>query len=767
MVQAMKSPTRYSIVMTLAAVLLAAPRAGAQQAAPSISYVYPAGAQRGTTVQVTIGGQRLGRVTDVPIWGSGVKAAAIQTPRPIAQRDVEELRTQLQTLTRQGGGKGSKPTDMTAEERGQARQIAETLAAFARRREAPALGETLTLEITVDADAAPGPRELRVQTPQGLSNPLVFCVGSLKEANALPARASEVLAATGSIKFPRMRKWLPPAKGTTDVALPVVLNGQIIPGEVDRYAFDASKGQRIVVAVAARELVPYLADAVPGWFDPAVAIYDAQGNELAWADDDRFRPDPVLCCQIPADGRYFLDIRDALYRGREDFVYRAAVGELPLITSVFPLGGQAAAQTPMQWQGWNLPTVSPPADEQPGLHPIAQSVQEIGAAHLLFATDTLPECMEQPPTDSSVPLARRAQNVTLPIVVNGHIQQPGEWDVYGFHGRAGQQVVAEVQARRLGSPMDSVLRLTDAEGKTLALNDDFADPLSGLVTHQADSLLSVALPADGLYYVQLADVQGKAGDAYAYRLRISGPRPDFGLLVTPSAVSIRGGAAMPITVTAVRRDGFAGAIPLSLNGAPKGFSLAGGLIPAGQDKIRVTVTAPTTSEDGPMVVRLEGRAEIGGQQVVRRALAAEDMMQAFGYQHLVPVGDLKLCVTEPRRLRWLRQSSWIAAGDSPLTIPAGGTASMEVSLPAGSAGGQISLDLSDPPPGVTMETVTGEGRIRQLLFRADGQAAKPGLQGNLIVNVLMEQAPQGNDKGKSKPRRISVGTLPALAFQVR
>ena len=36
-----------------------------------------------------------------------------------------------------------------------------------------------------------------------------------------------------------------------------------------------------------------------------------------------------------------LEIGDALSRGREDFVYRLTVGELPLIESVFPLGATA------------------------------------------------------------------------------------------------------------------------------------------------------------------------------------------------------------------------------------------------------------------------------------------------------------------------------------------------------------------------------------------------------------------------------------------
>ena len=140
-----------------------------------------------------------------------------------------------------------------------------------------------------------------------------------------------------------------------DISCRSTLNGQIPPGGVDRYRFSARKGQRLVVAVSARELIPYLADAVPGWFQAAVAIYDSKGSELAYADHYRFQPDPVLCCKIPKNGQYVLEIRDTLYRGREDFVYRVAVGDLPFVTSIFPLGGQAGTQTTVALEGLESP----------------------------------------------------------------------------------------------------------------------------------------------------------------------------------------------------------------------------------------------------------------------------------------------------------------------------------------------------------------------------------------------------------------------------
>ena len=149
-----------------------------------------------------------------------------------------------------------------------------------------------------------------------------------------------------------------------EITLPAVVNGQILPGAVDRYRLSARKGQRLVVAAAARELIPYIADAVPGWFQATLALYDAQGKELAYVDDYRFHPDPVLYYVIPADGKYAIEIKDAIYRGREDFVYRITVGELPFMTSIFPLGGPAGQQATVEAKGWNL-AARPLHDRQP------------------------------------------------------------------------------------------------------------------------------------------------------------------------------------------------------------------------------------------------------------------------------------------------------------------------------------------------------------------------------------------------------------------
>jgi hypothetical protein len=411
------------------------------------------------------------------------------------------------------------------------------------------------------------------------------------------------------------------------------------------------------------------------------------------------------------------------------------------VTSAFPLGGRAGSKTTVHLTGWNLPANKMTIDAK---HPLANPAA--------FMVDTLPEAFEKEPNNSQ----STAQRVKLPIIVNGRIDRPGDWDVFRFQGRAGEAIVAEVYARRLDSPLDSVLKLTDAKGTQLAFNDDYDDPGAGLETHHADSRILTTLPANGTYYLYLGDAQQKGGAEYAYRLRIGAPRPDFDLRVTPSSINVSGGLTVPIAVHALRKDGFSGDIALALKGAPKGFTLIGGLLPAGRDEVRLTLTVPPQPQPEPLSLILEGRATIQGREVARLAVPADDMMQAFAYRHLVPASDLKVAV---RRGAMLRTPIQVTSRE-PLEIPAGGIARFQVRVPPVLT--KIQFELSDPPEGIELRQVGTE-----LVLQCDAAKAKPGLKGNLIVNISAERVAQpANGSPQANRQRVSLGTLPAVPFEI-
>src|SRR5581483_1862122 len=196
--------------------------------------------------------------------------------------------------------------------------------------------------------------------------------------------------------------------------------------------------------------------------------------------------------------------------------------------------------------------------------------------------------------------------------------------------------------------------------------DDTDDKGDGLNTQHADSYVRATLPSSGTWYVILADAQHQGGPEYGYRLRLTQPRPDFELRVTPASLNVRG-PTVPLTVYALRKDGFSNDIAITLRDAPPGFTLSGARIPANEDHVRLTLSVISRGSLDPMDIRLQGRATIGGQEIVRPCVPAEDMMQAFAYHHLVPAHEMKLAVAG----RWGPAALIKIATHDPVKIPIG------------------------------------------------------------------------------------------------
>ncbi len=802
-------------VAWFASVVSAATAQPAAQREPHIGYLYPAGSRAGATVEVLAGGQALKGASGVHVSGSGVTAQVVRhVPplRPLDKEMMDELRERLAArwgeqypgmaaLGGFGTGRRNQATKAAATTATTSRSQTTTDARAAlpakgkgraqglpdhplihrleqlnprefafvirdlrdrdKRQQNMQIAETLILRVTVAPGTSPGVRELRIVTPNGLTNPLRFEVGN----------EPEVLE-----REPNDPDW----SEIQQVTLPVTINGQITPGDVDRFRFAARKGQKLVVETHARSLMPFLADAVPGWFQATVTLRDARGREVAFADDYRFNPDPVLMTEIPGDGEYRLEISDALYRGRDDFVYRVTAGERPFVTGIFPLGGRTGSDAPV-WVGqWAKPYEPATLDTSPGLGDIRETEVHIGADvsnRVSYAVDTLPETFEKEPNDNR----GTAQPVDLPRIVNGTIARPGDTDWFRFRGRAGERVVAEIAARRLGSPLDSLLRLTSARGDVIAWNDDFKDKASDLLTHQADSLLSATLPADGEFCISVGDSQRHGGAQFAYRLRVGPPRPDFTAFITPASINLRGARSVAARVFAVRRDGFDGDVEVSVPAGTTTVSLSGGRIPAGRDSIRLTLRAAGETPAGLAPLRLEARAQVGGKWVTRTVLPAEDMMQAFAYQHLVPAQELLASFDIPPRpgaagppsargiLRAIRRTppSIEIASAGQVRLPVGGSADVQLLAPRWIAQQKLKWELSEPPKGVTL----GESRPTPgglaLTLHADATTTA-GLADNLIVEAFTETPTSGTLAAgpKQQNRRVSLGMLPAIPFQI-
>ncbi len=541
-----------------------------------------------------------------------------------------------------------------------------------------------------------------------------------------------------------------------------------MPGDKDKFSFFAARGTRLVISAAAREVIPYLADAVPGWFQAVISLSDSAGHEVSYADSFHYRQDPLIYFEVPRDDHYTVSIHDSLYRGREDFVYRITIGELPYVTSIFPLGAQTDSEVAVELQGWNLSrdSLNVQTQSRRSYRPVRWfSVPQGDDLEVSFPLqiDRLPEVFDQEPNNTTA----ESQDATTRMIINGRIDHPGDEDVFRIEG--GGTLVAEVNARRYGSPLDSVLTVTDADGNELAFNDDYEDKSQALLTHHADSHLRTVLPGGGTYFLRLTDVQSNGGKDFIYRLYLRAPEPDYELRVVPSSIIARAGATVPITVFALRKDDFDGEIELSLIEPPPGFQLTGGMIPANADLARMTLTLPADTSESHFELEMEGtsRSRTGlHRSLTRPAVPAENMMQAFIWYHLVPVEEWHVIVSGKAGAR---PPFEVVMADSRIKLSSDG----ELLLPLRARGrsditpDELLVELYEPPPGVSAALVRNPAGRVDLQLTTDGELAEAGWQGNLLLRVYRETTPEPTEANPApQPRRTDHGYLPAIPVEI-
>lgn len=157
--------------------------------------------------------------------------------------------------------------------------------------------ESVTRQIDFPSDPATTSFAYQLDTPWGLAPPFML----------LASERSEVIE--GSDGRPDTRQL------TVPVALTGVLEERF--GE-DRYSLAGRKDERWNIGLSGVRTQSPL--------DVAVAVLDADGNELARADDSADSTDAALEFTVPADGEYQISVTDGGgHGGRRDAVYRLTV----------------------------------------------------------------------------------------------------------------------------------------------------------------------------------------------------------------------------------------------------------------------------------------------------------------------------------------------------------------------------------------------------------------------------------------------------------
>jgi hypothetical protein len=180
-----------------------------------------------------------------------------------------------------------------------------------------------------------------------------------------------------------------------------------------------------------------------------------------------------------------------------------------------------------------------------------------------------------------------------------------------FQTGPSDHLVFDLLGRRIGSRIDGALRITNAAGKELAVNDDAIGK---------DARLEFTPPTEGIYNIEARNVEEKIGPDCFYRLVVHRVEPDFRLTlnVDRTAVGVGGVTALPISVERLR--GFNGPITLTAEGLPAGVTFSGGTVEPGQNSIEVTFAASDGVKPAPALFHILGEATVNGQKLTHKAI---------------------------------------------------------------------------------------------------------------------------------------------------
>jgi hypothetical protein len=236
-----------------------------------------------------------------------------------------------------------------------------------------------------------------------------------------------------------------------NIKLPVTVHGSIgRAGDVDYYRFEAKTGQEIGVQVQPRD---------GARLDVVMQLIDSDGRILTESGKG------LLGYTCPKSDVYALGIRDREYRGDPGMKYQLTIGDMPIVTSVFPLGAQRGTEADIHLEGVHLGPahsvrLNVPADAVPGSRiavPVAKGV--LGEPSV--RVDEFPQVVS--------PGTQATSRAVIPVsgTANGRIDRPGVTQTWQFPAKKGQRLLLEVHANRIGSPLDSVIEILDAQGQLL------------------------------------------------------------------------------------------------------------------------------------------------------------------------------------------------------------------------------------------------------------------------------------------------------------
>jgi hypothetical protein len=382
------------------------------------------------------------------------------------------------------------------------------------------------IELQIEETTRTGVYALRLVSPRGISNPIGFPV----------VDAPVNLESAGSHQT---------IEQSQRVTLPGFISGKIgEPGEVDTYSFHVRKGQRLrFQAVAGHKFNPSASAKFAlelalyrggcSWFDPRrptrVLFDEERSSDLMHVDAEGAQT-------FSEDGEYFLQVSGVFGQGCPDCTYQVRVysgDESP----------GSPARNELSQLEWIERSVSrkltdnwiPNLQARSIAHPETTTVKDATSSETTSVRpgerrpskqdDTLrhPVIIAEHETNQQT---SQTEAISVPAIVEGTIERPGDVDSFKFKVDAGQKLAFEIETsatkRPYFNPRVGVVDNQDRElfsnvERRLSMFNNNADPQVYLRSVHPKAIYSFDRAGD--YLLQVRDITSRyGGSSYRYRI---------------------------------------------------------------------------------------------------------------------------------------------------------------------------------------------------------------------------------------------------------
>ena len=442
-------------------------------------------------------------------------------------------------------------------------------------------GQRLRLEVKVGPHAEPGAYRLRLISDRGISNPVTFLVGA--EPVVVENEGNHQLS-----------------KNAQSVTAPVSVQGRISEeGETDWYEFAAGENEDLMFEVVCNPSTDGILASKAKDCDPRITLYEPTGSwfspetltRLAVNDDaiwQTFSTSALLAYRFPRDGPYLAKIDGHRGAGGPDMAYQFRIFRP---SQSEPIDGAKLVES-SRWRERDFGRGLEPdrmarlqARTAPGSLPKPPEpvipADQAGVVEKGPATDSVQARLEDQTIGVSQELEPNddragAVEISIPAVVEGAIQHPGDVDVYKLSIDRGRKLAFELELTDTRLPHFSpYLEVLTAAGDRVLTNLHKRVVRNSTFYQKDVQPKSIhAFETEGEHIIRVRDLTSRMGSStFKYRLLVRPQAPHIGdLHVAEEQLNIVRGEARKLNVTTDQEEGYQGEVAVVVEGLPEGVS---------------------------------------------------------------------------------------------------------------------------------------------------------------------------------------------------